>query len=171
MHAHKRLIENFYTAFSNLDPDTMVESYHEQVVFWDPVFESLDPKRVKAMWHMLCSNAKDFSIDYRDIKAGDEYGSCNWIAVYTFSGTGRQVINDVKAHFKFHEGKIIEHMDDFDLWKWSRQALGTPGRLLGWTPFMHNKIRKRAKASLKKYMKENRIIGVNSRYEKDEDND
>jgi hypothetical protein len=87
---------------------------------------------------------------------GEEYGSCNWIAMYTFSKTGRQVINDVRAHFKFYDGKIVEHMDDFDLWKWSRQALGTPGLLFGWTPFLQQKIRKNAKASLRKYLKENK---------------
>jgi uncharacterized protein len=157
MQAHKRLIEDFYTAFNQLDAEQMIASYHDEVVFWDPVFENLDAPKAKAMWKMLCGNAKDFSLDFRDVKAGDEYGSCNWVAVYTFSKTGRQVINDVKAHFKFHEGKIVEHMDDFDLWKWSRQALGTSGWLFGWTPFIQRKIRKNAKSSLKKYIRENKI--------------
>jgi hypothetical protein len=32
-------------------------------------------------------------------------------------------------------------------------ALGWKGYLLGWTPFMQNKIRSQAKTSLKNYMK------------------
>lgn len=152
MQWNKKLIENFYTSFQQLDWNGMNENYHEEVFFWDPVFENLDAKRVKAMWQMLCEQATDFSLDFRDVKAGAEYGKCNWIATYTFSKTGRMVINDVKSQFKFHDGKIIEHMDDFSLYRWSRQALGTPGLLLGWSPFIQNKIRKTARESLKKFM-------------------
>ena len=162
MHLHRELIENFYQSFAALDAEAMLSNYHEEVVFWDPVFEQLDAPKATAMWRMLCSNAKDFSLDFRDIKVGDEYGSCNWVAMYTFSKTGRQVINDVQAHFKFYDGKIVEHMDDFDLWKWSKQALGTPGLLFGWTPFLQQKIRKNAKATLKRYIKENKSVANNN---------
>jgi hypothetical protein len=86
------------------------------------------------------------------VQADAEYGSCTWIASYTFSKTGKKVVNNINAHFKFHEGKIVEHMDDFDLWKWSRQALGASGWLLGWSAFVQNKIRNNAKQSLEKFM-------------------
>lgn len=130
----------------------MNSCYHEEVSFYDPVFENLDAAAVKAMWTMLCKNAQDFSLTYKNIEAGDEYGHCEWLATYTFTATGRRVTNHVKAHFKFHEGRIIEHMDDFDLWKWSRQALGMKGLLLGWSGFVISKVRKTARASLKKFM-------------------
>lgn len=157
MQSNKELIRNFYEAFQQLDWGSMIENYHDEVIFWDPVFENLDAKRVKAMWQMLCEQAKDFSLDFRDIKAGEEYGSCNWVAMYTFSKTGRPVINDVKAHFKFHEGKIVEHMDDFNLYKWSRQALGTKGWLLGWSAFVQNKIKRSAKESLRRFIEQNAV--------------
>ena len=38
------------------------------------------------------------------------------------------------------DGKIIKHTDIFDLWEWSKQALGVSGYLLGWSGFMKNKI-------------------------------
>jgi hypothetical protein len=38
------------------------------------------------------------------------------------------------------------------LWAWSRQALGAPGLLLGWTPFLRRKIRAQAAANLEKYI-------------------
>ena len=31
-------------------------------------------------------------------------------------------------------GKIVRQEDKFSLWRWSSQALGTKGSLLGWTP-------------------------------------
>jgi hypothetical protein len=154
MDAHKQLIERFYSSFQQLNWQQMIACYHENVFFYDPVFQNLEAPQAKAMWEMLCKNAKDLSLQFSDVKADGEYGSCNWKATYTFSKTGRKVVNNIKAHFTFHEGKIIEHMDDFDLWKWSRQALGTSGVLLGWSPFVQNKIRKMAKANLEKFMRE-----------------
>jgi hypothetical protein len=153
MHPHQQLIEQFYASFARLDAPGMINCYHEEVFFYDPVFENLNAAEVRAMWTMLCKNAKDFSLTYSKVEADDEYGSCEWIADYTFSATGRKVNNIIRAHFKFHEGKIIEHMDDFDFWRWSRQALGFKGLLLGWSGFVQRKVRKTAKANLKKFMK------------------
>lgn len=152
MHPNKKLIETFYSSFQKLDWRGMHACYHEEVVFYDPVFEDLDAAKVKAMWKMLCMQARNFSLEYYKVEADDEYGSCHWKARYTFSKTGRKVVNRIKAHFKFHEGKIIEHMDDFDLYAWSRQAFGASGWALGWSSFLKNKIRSAAKANLEKFM-------------------
>jgi uncharacterized protein len=152
MHPHQQLIENFYAAFQKRSWQEMIACYHEQVTFYDPVFENLEPAQAKAMWEMLCRNASDLSLQYDKIQADDEYGTCNWTAAYTFSQTGRPVINHIKAHFRFHEGRIIEHMDNFNLWTWSRQALGWRGWLLGWSPFVEKKIRKMARRNLQKFM-------------------
>ena len=152
MHPNRKLIEQFYSSFQKLDWRGMHECYHEDVIFYDPVFEDLDAKKAKAMWKMLCQQAKDFKLDFYEVRADDEYGSCHWKASYTFSKTERKVVNRIRAHFKFHEGKIIEHMDDFDLFTWSRQALGTSGWLLGWSSFLKKKIRSGAKMNLEKFM-------------------
>jgi len=48
----------------------------------------------------------------------------------------------VQASFQFKDDKIIQHKDHFDLWKWTQQALGPAGYLLGWSSFMKNKIQK-----------------------------
>jgi hypothetical protein len=53
---------------------------------------------------------------------------------------------------KFKDGLIIEHTDAFDIYKWTRQALGITGLLFGWTSFMHKKIQKQAKEGLIKFM-------------------
>lgn len=161
MHPHIQLIEKFYTSFQRLDWQGMNSCYHDDAFFYDPVFENLNAAEVKAMWEMLCKNAKDFSLTFSNIKADDEYGSCQWTANYIFSSTGRPVTNHIKAHFQFHEGKIVEHMDHFSLWKWSRQALGTPGLLLGWSSLVQNKLRKTAQDRLAKFMEKNNNNVVN----------
>ena len=70
------------------------------------------------------------------IEATDTAGKAHWVATYTFSGTGRKVVNDIQASFVFKVGKIVRHKDVFDLYLWARHALGLKGVLLGWTPLV-----------------------------------
>ncbi|MEP7257209.1 MAG: nuclear transport factor 2 family protein [Flavitalea sp.] len=140
MNQHEKLIEKFYTSFQKLDAAGMNSCYHNDILFFDPVFQDLHGDKAKAMWQMLCSSAIQFSLTFSKIIADDEYGSCTWQASYIFSATGRKVVNYVNAKFRFRDGLIVEHMDDFDVWKWSRQALGLSGILLGWSPLIKNKI-------------------------------
>jgi len=101
---------------------------------------------------MLLKNSKgDLKISFSDVSADEKSGAAKWVAAYTFSKTGRRVINKISATFEFKDGKINRHYDRFDLWKWSRQALGLPGYLLGWSAFMKNKINKQTKSLLAKY--------------------
>ncbi|MEP7127259.1 MAG: nuclear transport factor 2 family protein [Chitinophagales bacterium] len=146
------LIEKFYNSFNEKDYRSMQSCYHEEIIFSDPVFQHLAGNEAKAMWHMLVSNSKDLQLSYRDARANNNTGSCHWEAAYTFSGSGRKVLNVIDATFEFRDGKIFRHTDHFDLWKWTRMALGTPGFLLGWSPFLQNKIRKQATTSLSKFI-------------------
>jgi len=135
------VIAKFYAAFQKLDYATMNSCYSDDIVFNDPVFGLLRGDEAKAMWEMLCKNAKDFSLTFTNIQLLDEeYATCNWIATYTFSKTGRRVVNNVKAFMRLQDGKIIEHSDGFKISKWAAQALGFKGALLGWTNFMKKKI-------------------------------
>jgi ketosteroid isomerase-like protein len=153
MNGNEQVIRRFYTAFQKLDYTTMQNSYTSDAVFSDPVFGLLQGNEVKAMWEMLCKSATNFSLTFSDIQLLDEeYATCHWIAVYTFSKTGRRVVNKIKAHMRIENGKITEHTDKFDLWKWSRQALGLPGLLLGWSNFIQGKVHRNAKKNLEKFM-------------------
>ncbi len=153
MNDNEKLITRFYTAFQQLDYATMQDCYSEGAVFNDPVFGLLQSAEVKAMWEMLCKNAKNFSLQFSNIQLLDEeYATCNWVASYTFSKTGRPVVNEVKANLRIQNGKITEHTDTFDLWKWSRQALGLPGWVLGWSNFIQGKVQRNAAKNLSKFM-------------------
>lgn len=153
MNINEKVIQNFYTAFAKLDYATMQNSYNDDAIFNDPVFGILQGEQIASMWKMLCSNTRNFSLEFDKIEAGEEYGTCSWTAKYTFSKTGKSVINVVKAHMRFREAKIIEHTDEFDLYKWSRQAFGIQGWLLGWSGFMKNKIRYQALKNLENFKK------------------
>jgi ketosteroid isomerase-like protein len=153
MNTAEQLITNFYTAFNRRDAAGMNACYSEDIVFFDPVFELLRGNQVRAMWEMLCHNAKDFSLTFGNIKdLGDDYYTCDWVATYTFSKTGKKVINHVRANMKIVNGAIIEHSDAFSLHKWSMQALGFSGWLLGWNKFFQRKIKNTARKGLMKWM-------------------
>ena len=153
MNPNEQLINRFYAAFQQLDYKTMQDCYSDDAIFSDPVFGLLQGPEVKAMWEMLCKNAKNFSLTFSNIQLLDEeYASCNWVATYIFSKTGRHVVNHIKAHLRIENGKITEHTDKFNLWKWSRQALGMPGLLLGWSNFIQGKVHRNARKSLEKFM-------------------
>jgi ketosteroid isomerase-like protein len=156
MHPNQQLLQNFYKAFDRKDYATMQQAYHPQAKFYDPVFQHLNAEEAKAMWQMLLTSAKDLSVKFSECQADDKKGSIRWDAYYTFTKTGRKVHNIIHATFAFHEGKIVDHHDHFDLWRWSRQALGVSGMLLGWSPVVQNKVRATAKASLRKFMGERR---------------
>jgi len=148
MHQHAIVIEQFYQAFQRHDPEAMVACYHPAVTFSDPVFQTLQGDRAKAMWRMLVGRGTDLQLIYRDIEADDQRGKAYWEATYTFSQTGRRVKNLVHADFQFQDGRIKTHHDTFDLWRWAGMALGPQGSLLGWTPFMQNAIRRQAAKGL-----------------------
>lgn len=148
---HAALISRFYEAFNRLDAEAMAACYSDNVVFSDPVFGELRGRDASDMWRMLTSRAKDFSLRYDAVRADERTGGAHWVATYLFSQTGRTVINDIQARFVFRDGKICEHHDHFDLWRWSRQALGAKGTLLGWTPLVQNAIRAQAQKGLKAF--------------------
>ena len=154
-HSNELLIERFYTAFQTKDYRAMQACYHNEATFSDPVFEGLSSREAKAMWQMLISSGRDLTVAFREVRAGDSDGSAHWEAWYTFSRTGRKVHNVIEARMEFKDGLIWKHEDNFSFWRWSQQALGTSGYLLGWTPIVKGKVRQTARRSLDKFLKEN----------------
>ena len=150
----EELIQKFYTAFANNDAKTMCECYHPNIQFEDPAFGKLIGRDACRMWQMLLERSKgNIKIEFSDIEANEYLGSAKWVATYNFSKTNRQVVNRIFAQFQFADGLIIKHNDSFDIWKWSKQAFGFKGYLLGWTGYMQKEIQKQAKISLEKYNK------------------
>jgi len=153
MHSNEQLIHDFYCAFQKLDWQAMRQCYSDNIHFSDPAFSNLNGVEVGAMWHMLCSQARDFELNFSDIKADDTHGSACWRANYTFSKTGRKVKNVIYAEFQFADSKIVRHSDHFSFWRWSRMALGPAGWLLGWSSFLKCKVQQQAMSRLKLFMR------------------
>ena len=146
------LIERFYGAFAERDGKAMTACYGRDARFSDPVFPGLRGDEPGAMWRMLTARASDLRLELLEHEADGERGSARWRAHYTFTQTGRPVVNDVRASFRFADGLIADHIDDFDFYRWARQALGPSGLLLGWTPLLRSAVRRRARAGLDEFM-------------------
>lgn len=151
MQSNEEVIVRFYSAFQRLDYVEMQRAYHDEAEFTDPVFGTLSSGEVKAMWQMLLTRSTDLKIEFRDVHATGNTGNCHWEAWYTFSKTNRSVHNVIDAAFEFKDGQIYRHHDSFSLWHWSRQALGPTGLLLGWTPWIQEKVKATARKSLVAY--------------------
>lgn len=149
----EELITKFYTAFKNLDAETMVSYYHDDIVFEDPAFGVLKGEHAKNMWLMLLASqkGKDFKVTFSDVKANKNSGTALWEAKYVFSKTGRHVHNKVSAYFEFKDGLIIKHTDTFNLHKWASQAIGLKGKLLGGTNFFKRELQKQTNSLLDKF--------------------
>jgi len=158
MHPNAQLLTDFYSAFQRADGKAMAACYHPDAEFSDEVFVGLRHGGVTSMWRMFCQGANPPAIEFRDIQADDRTGRAHWEARYTFS-TGRKVHNIIDAEFEFRDGKILRQRDRFDFHRWSRQALGPMGLLLGWTPLLKNKVRGMARGRLEKFMKERGVSG------------
>jgi ketosteroid isomerase-like protein len=157
MNENASIIEKFYRSFKDKNLPAMLECYHEEVEFSDPVFTDLKGKSAHAMWMMLVERGGDLQISFKNVKAEGSEGSADWTAIYTFSKTNRKITNHIHAEFKFRDGKIVWHKDKFSLWKWAGMALGLPGYFLGFTPMISNQIRNDAQQGLKLYMKRKKL--------------
>jgi ketosteroid isomerase-like protein len=149
----RELLERFYSAFARRDGEAMAACYADDVVFTDPVFVDLRGERARDMWRMLTARAKDLELTYEVKSASDTGGVVHWEATYTFSTTRRRVHNVIDAKLEVAGGKIQKHTDVFDFWRWSRQALGAPGLLLGWSSLLQNKVRETAQKGLDDFRK------------------
>lgn len=152
MNPNEQLITNFYKAFQKRDYKTMQACYSDNATFSDEVFVNLNAKEVRAMWEMLITRGKDLQLEFKNIRADEKTGSAEWVATYTFSATGKKVVNRINASFVFENGKIIKHTDHFSFYKWSSQALGFMGFFLGWTSFLKQKVRSQAAKSLSEFL-------------------
>jgi hypothetical protein len=152
--ANRATIERLYAAFADCNGAAMTACYAPGAHFRDPAFGDLEGEDIGAMWRMLTGRAKDLEIELREHDAGEESGSAHWIARYTFS-TGRPVVNDIQASFRFAaDGLIADHVDEFDFRRWAKQALGPSGNLVALLPPLRSKARAKALEQLTSFKRE-----------------
>jgi hypothetical protein len=149
---YRRVIEELYGALNRHDGEAMARMYAPDGRFRDPAFGELSGAEAGDMWRMLTSRADDLRVELPEHSVDGNTGSARWIAQYTFTRTGRPVVNDVRARFRFREDGLIEdHQDSFSFYRWARQALGPVGLALGWAPPLRLMVRRSAREDLAKF--------------------
>jgi ketosteroid isomerase-like protein len=146
--AQTGVVQRFYEAFARKDAVAMGACYHPLATFEDPVFGPLDQEAVSAMWTMLLGRSTDLTVTHEVLIASGPDVTTRWEARYTFTRTGRPVVNRIQATFALEDDLIRTHRDRFSFWAWARQAFGAAGLLLGWTPWFQAKVRAEALRAL-----------------------
>jgi uncharacterized protein len=152
--ANLETIERFYQAFGQCNGAAMTACYAPDAHFHDPAFGDLHGDDIGAMWRMLTSRATDLKIELHEHEADETSGSAHWIARYTFGATGRHVVNDIQAKLRFADGRIVDHVDDFDFRRWAKQALGPSGHLIALLPPLRAKVRAKALDQLEQFKRD-----------------
>lgn len=152
MNTHS-VAQRFYAALAARDWRTVGSLYADDAVFSDSVFTHLNAEQVRAMWHMLLTSSSDLAIVYEVLKDTPLEAQVRWTATYTFSRTGRKVVNVITGTLQLRDGKVIKHVDTFDFHRWARQALGPVGLMLGWLRGFRAKVQAGAMERLESFIK------------------
>ncbi len=145
------VVDRFYEAFAQRDAAAMAACYHPHATFEDPAFGPLDREAACAMWAMLLGRATDLAVSHQVLREIGAETTARWEARYTFTRTGRPVVNRIEATFTLEDGLIRTHRDHFSFWAWARQAFGPAGFMLGWTPWFQARVRAEALRGLAAY--------------------
>ena len=151
-------LQTFYHAFLALDARKMSACYAADARFADPLMRVEGRDGIGSMWQMLCdaivSNGRaDWRLLVGELQIEGERGHVHWEPKYRFGSDDQRVHNLIDSSFTFNEqGLIASQHDRYDLWRWSRQALGTRGTLLGWMPWFRARLRERAARHLEAWM-------------------
>lgn len=149
----KEVVKTFYDAFQKRDYKTMQSLYALNSVFTDPVFPNLTSFQAGGMWEMLLKAGKDLEMDYKIVDTSKTKAKVKWTAKYTFTKTGRKVINKVTSELEIIDGKIVIHRDSFNFRRWARQALGFFPWMFSFTGITQKKVQEQALIALNDYIR------------------
>jgi ketosteroid isomerase-like protein len=142
MHANAILLQRLFTSLNQHDHAAMADCYHLHAKFTDIAFDLRSRKQIHAMWHMICrpeGHAGNIAAMFNVVHADDRRGWVNLVDDYTFSSTGRKVINVIDSYFCFEDGLIVEQRDFCDPRAWAAMALaGVSGFLASQSHFLRS---------------------------------
>lgn len=167
-HLTSQTLHRFFTALAVRDTQGMLNCYAHGVQFEDPVFKLSGEREIMGMWALLFGHegssgehkgkgqrdeSNVWTVVFDTVKTRHNHGSVRWEATFRYAPTGRVVHNGVYSQFHFDEdGLILSQRDNFDFWRWARQAYGLVGMMMGWTPLMWDHAREQAEVSLQEVL-------------------
>ena len=87
--SNRETLTRFYTAFANLDHETMKGCYHESATFRDEVFTLNGRDEIAGMWRMLCETTKEkgadvWKLEFSTGEGGGGVCTAHWEADYRY---------------------------------------------------------------------------------------
>lgn len=153
-HLTSQTLHRFFTALAARDTQGMLNCYAHGVRFEDPLFNLSGEREIMGMWALLFK-ADVWALEFHTVKTLNNHGSVRWEATFRYTPTGKVVYNGVYSQFYFDDdGLILSQRDNFDFWRWARQAYGFMGLMIGWTPLMWDHAREQAEVSLQEVLAE-----------------
>lgn len=114
-------VRAFYDAFERKDVAAMGRLYADDVKFRDAIFSFHDKSGVTRMWTKLFATDPRTTLKFTLDQVKGDVVTGHWVADYHL-GT-RAVQNEVTTTMRVHNGKIVEHTDDFSWDRWAPQAI------------------------------------------------
>ena len=126
--------------------------YHKEAFFEDPAFGRINVARASMMWTMLTTSKNLDAIDYEILASSEEEVRVFWQAYYRFGPKERPVHNKIISTLRFKDGLIVDHKDEFSLYRWAIQALGGMAYLMAWTPYFKKKLQQETNKRLDRFI-------------------
>jgi SnoaL-like domain len=155
------VVGRFFEAFAASDWQTMARCYHDKASFSDPVYPDLREERIVYMWHQLLggietskskrgskksSSLNNLKLEYRVLFGDERKAQVQWTATYLYEK--RSVSNQVLSTLAIWDDKIVRQVDEYNFWRWSRQALGLTGLAFGAMPWYQRSVQRSAQSRL-----------------------
>ena len=143
------VVDRFFEALRRADMSVIDHCYHAQISYSDPLFEDLRGARVALRWRMLLAQAGSFSLEHSLVFADERKAQVQWTADYRLNG--RPVRISMLSTLAIWDDLIVRQVDEYDLWKYCRQAQGLAGVLLGGMQPFQKIIKRRARNELERF--------------------
>lgn len=154
-----RALERFFDALRRCDKAALRDCCSPGLRFDDPLI-SITGRDDRLDWCTLLWTPCDgdgqriWHLELDDVHTRGPLGTARWNLRYRYTPTGRLIELAVTSQFTFDpDGSITAQRDSFDFWRWSRQAHGLLGLLLGWTPLLWDQARDQARVSLEDHQR------------------
>ena len=132
----------------------MTACYAPGAHFRDPAFGDLEGDDIGAMWRMLTGRATDLKIELHEHEAGEESGSRPLDRpLHLLHRPPRRQRHPGQLPLR-RDGRIADHVDDFDFRRWAKQALGAKGTLVALLPPLRAKARAQALGQLEAFKRD-----------------
>ncbi len=146
------IVTQFFEAFAKHDWRSIARCYHDKASYSDPLFPDLRGERIVYMWYQMLGTAgakqthsmNDLNLEYRILFGDERKAQVEWTANYVYAG--RYVRIEGLTTLAIWDDKIVRHVNEYNFWRWIRQAKGLTGLVFGGLPAYQRNVQRSAQS-------------------------